>query len=224
VNSCEIREPIVVRVLPDEVTVASYPGLDRSINIAQLQSGWFAIRRYRNRRIGEFLKELSLTEGRGTGIPKMLKAMQQNGSPLPVFETDEDRTFFLVRLPLWVAETSSGNEVVDSAGFVPMLISHVDDCLSAPALPVFLAPPQRGTRPGEFGPPASDRGAQPPGAQAQTAGQRPLVLGGLERMVAKLAQRVDHLLTRDCHRLATSWVQDVLAMEVPASRRTTAKG
>ena len=30
----------------------------------------------------------------------MLKAMQQNGSPPPVFETDEDRTFFLVRLPL----------------------------------------------------------------------------------------------------------------------------
>jgi len=31
----------------------------------------FATRRYRNRRIGEFLKELSLTEGRGTGVPKM---------------------------------------------------------------------------------------------------------------------------------------------------------
>jgi len=27
-------------------------------------------RRYRNRRIGEFLKELNLTEGRSTGIPK----------------------------------------------------------------------------------------------------------------------------------------------------------
>ena len=26
---------------------------------------------------------------------------------------------------LWVAETSSGNEVVDSAGFVPKLIGHV---------------------------------------------------------------------------------------------------
>jgi ATP-dependent DNA helicase RecG len=30
----------------------------------------------------------------------MLKAMQQDGSPPPVFETDEGRTFFLVRLPL----------------------------------------------------------------------------------------------------------------------------
>src|ERR1035438_8298073 len=106
----------------------------------------------------------------------------------------------------------------------PETSSAVDDSLGALALPVFLAPPQRGTRPGEFGPPAPDRGAQPAGAQAQTAGQRPVVLGGLERMVAKLACRVDHLPTRDRYRLATSRVQDVLAMEVPASRRTTAKG
>ena len=47
-----------------------------------------------------FLKELSLTEGRGTGIPKMLKAMRLYGSPPPVFETDRNRTYFLVRLPL----------------------------------------------------------------------------------------------------------------------------
>jgi ATP-dependent DNA helicase RecG len=57
-------------------------------------------RRYRNRRIGEFLKELNLTEGRGTGIPKILRAIQKNGSPLPVFETDDDRTYFVARFPI----------------------------------------------------------------------------------------------------------------------------
>jgi len=46
-----------------------------------------------NRRIGEFLKELDLTEGRSTGIPKILKVMKENGSP-PEFETDEDHTSF----------------------------------------------------------------------------------------------------------------------------------
>ena len=56
-------------------------------------------RRYRNRRIGEFLKELDLTEGRSTGIPKILRAMKENGSPSPEFEFDEDHTYFLVRLP-----------------------------------------------------------------------------------------------------------------------------
>ena len=53
---------------------------------------------YRNRRIGEFLKELDLTEGRSTGISKILKQMEINGSPRPEIETDEDRSFFLIRL------------------------------------------------------------------------------------------------------------------------------
>ncbi|NIA12362.1 MAG: winged helix-turn-helix transcriptional regulator [Nitrospiraceae bacterium] len=56
----------------------------------------FLSRRYRNRRVGEFLEELEMTEGRGTGIPKMLRAIQANGSPAPVFHTDDDRTYFLV--------------------------------------------------------------------------------------------------------------------------------
>lgn len=57
------------------------------------------MRRYRNRRIGEFLKELDLSEGRSTGNPKIRASMAANGSPPPAFETDDDRTFFLVRLP-----------------------------------------------------------------------------------------------------------------------------
>lgn len=57
-------------------------------------------RRYRNRRIGEFLKELDLTEGRSTGIPKILREMAANGSPAPEFDSDDDRTYYLVRLPV----------------------------------------------------------------------------------------------------------------------------
>jgi ATP-dependent DNA helicase RecG len=77
----------------------SFPGPDRSIRLADFTAGRAVSRRYRNRRIGEFLKELDLTEGRSTGVPKMVKAMQANGSPMPVFETDDDRVSYLVRLP-----------------------------------------------------------------------------------------------------------------------------
>jgi hypothetical protein len=77
------------------MTFVSYPGPDRSIRLEDLETGHFAARRYRNRRIGEFLKEMKLTEGRGTGIPKILKAMKANGSPKPRFETDDDRTYFV---------------------------------------------------------------------------------------------------------------------------------
>ena len=99
-RSYEEREPIEVRVMSDEILIQSFPGPDRSIRMDELRAGRPVARRYRNRRIGEFLKELELSEGRNTGIPTILKAMQDNGSPEPRFETDDDRTYLLVRLPL----------------------------------------------------------------------------------------------------------------------------
>jgi len=41
-----------------------------------------------------------VTEGRATGIPKILRAMRANGSPMPIMQTDEDRMSFLIRLPV----------------------------------------------------------------------------------------------------------------------------
>jgi ATP-dependent DNA helicase RecG len=99
-RSYEIREPVEVRITPEELVILNFPGPDRSMKIEDIASGKAVNRRYRNRRIGEFLKELDLTEGRSTGIRKINRAIEQNGSPQPVFETDEDRTYFLVRFPV----------------------------------------------------------------------------------------------------------------------------
>ena len=99
-RSYEEREPVEVRIMPEELMILSFPGADRSIRMQDLRQGKAVSRRYRNRRIGEFLKELDLAEGRSTGVPKILRAMRQNGSPPPEFETDDDRTWFLVRLPV----------------------------------------------------------------------------------------------------------------------------
>ena len=99
-RSYEQREPIEVRVNPDRIEIVSYPGPDPSIRIEALRSGRIVARRYRNRRIGDFLKELDLTEGRCTGIPTTQAAMRRNGSPPPRFETDDARTYFFVELPI----------------------------------------------------------------------------------------------------------------------------
>ena len=64
-----------------------------------LQQGRAVSARYRNRWIGELLKELDLAEGRSTGVPKILRTMRNNGSPPPSFDTADDRTWFRVRLP-----------------------------------------------------------------------------------------------------------------------------
>jgi ATP-dependent DNA helicase RecG len=53
-----------------------------------------------HRRISEFFKGLDMTEGRSTGIPKIIKAMKENGSPPPEFEFDADYSYFMVTLPI----------------------------------------------------------------------------------------------------------------------------
>ena len=98
-RSYEEREPVEVRITDQELLVLSYPGADRSIRMEDLNKGQAVSRRYRNRRIGDFLKELDLAEARSTGVPKIFRAMRWNGSPDPVFEGDDERTWFRVRLP-----------------------------------------------------------------------------------------------------------------------------
>ena len=109
----DIREPIEVRVLPDKIEIVSHPGADRSISMEGLKNYRAVSRRYRNRRIGEFLKELHLTEGRNTGFQKIIRALKANGSPMPVFETDDDRTYFLTTIPVhpdFLISPETGNE------------------------------------------------------------------------------------------------------------------
>jgi ATP-dependent DNA helicase RecG len=88
------REPIEIRIYPNSIVFINHGGPDRSIRLESFNSGQVRNRRYRNRRLGEFLKELELTEGRATGIPTILKSLKDNGSPPPHFKTDDDRTFF----------------------------------------------------------------------------------------------------------------------------------
>jgi len=99
-RSYEQREPVEVRINPDGIEIVSYPGPDASIRVEALNGDRIVARRYRNRRIGEFLKELDLTEGRCTGIPTIREAMSENGSPPAKFSTDDGRTYFLVELPV----------------------------------------------------------------------------------------------------------------------------
>lgn len=98
-KSYQIREPITVTVTPNYIDVKSYPGFDRSITDEAISKLSIRSKRpYRNRNIGNFLKDYRLTEGRNTGIPKAVEAMKAIGSPAPVFIMDSDRSSLIVRL------------------------------------------------------------------------------------------------------------------------------
>lgn len=99
-RSYQIHEPITVTVTPERMEILSLPGPDRSITDNDLEKRVLISSRYRNRRIGDFLKELKMVEGRNTGIPLIVNEMKNNGSDLPIFRTDEDRSYFRVILPV----------------------------------------------------------------------------------------------------------------------------
>lgn len=95
-----VQEPVKVYLYQNRMEIISYPGPVAGIQLAHLrQEKNMPPVPARNRRIGEFLKELRLAEGRGTGLPKIFKAMRDNGSRDPIFDFDEGRTYFRVTLP-----------------------------------------------------------------------------------------------------------------------------
>lgn len=94
------REPVEITIEPTHIDILSYAGPDRSISAKAIQDAQkLKARRYRNRRLGDFLKELDLTEGRATGIPTIQKALKENGSAPATIETDDNRTYFLMTIP-----------------------------------------------------------------------------------------------------------------------------
>lgn len=99
-KSYERENPVEIQIHKDKIEILSFPGPMPPINQAMLKNQRVVARDYRNRKIGGFLKELKLTEGRGTGLPIIHSSMEENGSPPPVFETDENNAYFLCTLTI----------------------------------------------------------------------------------------------------------------------------
>lgn len=99
-KSYERENPVEIQIHKDKIEILSFPGPMPPINQEMLKRQRVVARDYRNRKIGGFLKELKLTEGRGTGFPIIHKSLEENGSPPPIFETDENNTYFLCILPV----------------------------------------------------------------------------------------------------------------------------
>lgn len=99
-RSYQINEPITVRINSDGIEITSFPGFDRSISDKDIAEQKIRARIYRNRRIGDFLKELKLIEGRNTGFPNAINALNNNGSGTLKFDMDENRGYLSVTIPI----------------------------------------------------------------------------------------------------------------------------
>jgi predicted HTH transcriptional regulator len=93
-------DPTKVHLFRDRLVITSYPGPVPGVSAEHLSLDMVPAVPARNRRIGELLKELKLAEARGSGIPKIRRAMRTNGNPAPTFVFDAERTWFEATLPL----------------------------------------------------------------------------------------------------------------------------
>lgn len=90
--------PVEIRIYLDQIQIINFPGPDYYIDMEKFAAGKVRARRYRNPKIGEFFKEIDLSEKKSTGISKILRELKRNSSPMPEFETDADRTYMITTI------------------------------------------------------------------------------------------------------------------------------
>ena len=113
-----IHAPITVTCTPQYMEICSFPGVNWSITDDMIDRLEISAKGYyRNRRIGNFLKELQLTEGRNTGISMTVWALLENGSQKPVFINDSQRRSLTVRIPFHRDFLSPGYGFTPSSGW-----------------------------------------------------------------------------------------------------------
>jgi len=111
----------------DKIEILSFPGpIPPDDDNILKEYKRIVARDYRNRRIGDFLKELRLTEGRGTGFPTIYNAMENNNSPSPGFDTDKHSTYFLTTLPAFISDQASDGDKAHSINTLRDVIELCD--------------------------------------------------------------------------------------------------
>src|SRR3546814_20365598 len=88
----QTREPDEVRIYTDSLVIINYGGPDRSLKMESFKKGIIRTRRYSNRRLGEFVKEIDLNVGKVTGIAPIRTAIQKHGLSNTKMETATQRT------------------------------------------------------------------------------------------------------------------------------------
>lgn len=126
-KSYRIQEPITVRVGSNQVEITFCPGFDSSISDRDVSQFRIRSRIYRNRRIGDLLKELKLIEGRNTGFPTALAALEANGSAPLKFRYDQDRQFLSVIIPVHPDFVQNKGEQTKEDAYIKEILECLQD-------------------------------------------------------------------------------------------------
>ncbi len=126
-KSYQIPEPVRVTITPSTIEVLTYPGPDASISDEAISGNRFAEGVSRNVRIHGFLKNLGLADCCGTGIPKAVKSLKDNGSLPLMVKTDPGRTYFKAVLrihPDFITRAMEAEDIPIEDRIMALLGSH----------------------------------------------------------------------------------------------------
>lgn len=113
-RSFENPEPNQIRVFnvgnQRRIEISSFPGplapIDQDVLLQDRVPP-----KNRNIQLGDALKVLRLTEKYGSGIPTIRKVLANNGSPIPQFITDVDRSHFMVIISAHMDSFEDGSPI-----------------------------------------------------------------------------------------------------------------
>lgn len=126
-KSYQIPEPVRVTITPSSIEILTYPGPDASISDEEIRSNRLSGGSCRNVRVHGFLKNLGLADRRGTGIPKAVESLKDNGSPPLRIITDSGRTYFKAVLrihPDFIERAPAAEDIPIEDRIVALLEAH----------------------------------------------------------------------------------------------------
>ena len=83
--------------------------------------------------MGDYLKELQLSEGRGTVIPTIQDELRRNDSSPAVIETNEERSYFLIEIP---CREGFGDRVLIGNDFISVDDDKINDKIKSVLLKI----------------------------------------------------------------------------------------
>ena len=85
----EIDQPTRITVFSDRVEIYSPGGLPFNVNEEKFKKGE-ATASWRNQSLGRIFSLLQLAQHLGSGIPRIIRSMEEEGCPPPIFEVESD--------------------------------------------------------------------------------------------------------------------------------------
>lgn len=121
----QIGEPITIRITDKYIEITNFPGIDFTISDEKIKNLNLISKKYRNKRIAEFLRDLELIEAKNTGIPKVRRALANNHSKDIEIDMDSKREYVSIRV--YVNDDFISNPIFSNKGLKNKIIDQLEN-------------------------------------------------------------------------------------------------